>query len=158
MEGFMKKVIAMFVVFVLILSMLPIQIAYASQGPELLEIIRFEDGSYLEITLESASQTRASGSLTKTKNYTKVSTEGTTEWKISLTGSFTYTGTTSTCTAASCNVTIYQSNWSVASKSASKSGNTAYGTARILRKYLGATVSDKTYNLTLTCDKNGNVS
>lgn len=138
--------------------MLPIQIAYASQEPELLEIIRLEDGTYLEITLESVPQTRASGSLTKTKNYTYKDADGTAQWKISLTGSFTYTGTTSTCTAASCNVTIYQSDWSVASKSASKSGNTAYGTARILRKYLGATVSDKTYNLTLTCDKNGNVS
>lgn len=154
----MKKVIATFVVLALILSALPIQIAYASQEPELLEIIRFEDGSYLEVTLESAPQTRASGSLTKTKNYTCKETDGTAQWKISLTGSFTYTGTTSTCTAASCNVTIYQSIWSAASKSASKSGNTAYGTARILRKYLGVTVSDKTYNLTLTCDKNGNVS
>lgn len=154
----MKKVIATLVAFVLILSMFPIQIANASQEPELLEIIRYEDGSYLEITLEAAPQTRASGSLTKTKNYTFTNSNGVAEWKISLTGSFTYTGTTSTCTAASCNVTIYQSNWSAASKSASKSGNTAYGTARILRKYLGVTVSDKTYNLTLTCDKNGNVS
>ena len=154
----MKKVIATLVAFVLILSALPIQIAYASQEQELLEVVRYEDGSYLEITLEAAPQTRASGSLTKTKNYTRVNTEGTTQWKISLTGTFTYTGTTSTCTASSCNVTIYQSDWSVASKSASKSGNTAFGTARILRKYLGVTVSDKTYNLTLTCDKNGNVS
>ncbi len=154
----MKKVIATLVAFVLILSALPIQIAYASQEQELLEVVRYEDGSYLEITLEAAPQTRASGSLTKTKNYTFKDSNDTAQWKISLTGSFTYTGTTSTCTAASCNVTIYQSNWSVASKSASKSGNTAYGTARILRKYLGATVSDKTYNLTLTCDKNGNVS
>lgn len=154
----MKKVIATFVIFVLILSMLPIQIAYATQEPELLEVVQYKDGTYLEITLESVPQTRASGSLTKTKNYTYKDVDGTAQWKISLTGSFTYTGTTSTCTAADCKVTVYQSNWSVASKSASKSGNTAYGTARMLRKYLGATVSDKTYNLTLTCDKNGNVS
>lgn len=154
----MKKVIAALIVFVLILSMLPIQIAYASQVPELLEVVQYKDGTYLEITLESAPQTRVSGSLTKTKNYTYKDADGTAQWKISLTGSFTYTGTTSTCTAASCNVTIYQSDWSVASKSASKSGNTAYGTARMLRKYLGATISDRTYNLTLTCDKNGNVS
>lgn len=154
----MKKVIAALVTFVLILSMLPVQIAYASQEPELLEVVRYEDGSCLEITLESAPQARASGSLTKTKSYIFKDENNVEQWKISLTGSFTYTGTTSTCTAASCNVTIYQSIWSAASKSASKSGNTAYGTARILRKYLGVTVSDKTYNLTLTCDKNGNVS
>ena len=86
------------------------------------------------------------------------STEGVPQWKITLTGSFTYTGTGSTCTASNCNVTIYNSIWSVASKSATRSGNTAYGSARMVKKYLGAITFDKTYNLSLTCDKNGNVS
>lgn len=80
------------------------------------------------------------------------------QWKITLTGSFTYTGTGSTCTASSCNVTIYNSVWSVASKSATKSGNTAYCSARMVKKYLGATILEKPCNFTLTCDKNGNVS
>ena len=152
------KMIAGLLAFVLLLSGLPTQIAHASAGEELLEVISYADGSYLEITLETLPQARASGSVTKAKNYVYKNENNIEQWKITLTGSFTYTGTGSTCTASSCNVTIYQSDWSVASKSASKSGNTAYGTARILRKYLGATVSDKTYNGTLTCDKNGNVS
>ena len=153
----MKRLITLLTVSILVLSLFPIQIAFASQGYELLEVVEYEDGSYLEISIQS-SQSRASGSLTKTKNYIYHNTDGTSVWKISLTGSFTYTGTSATCTASSCSVTIYESNWYTISKSATKSGNTAYGTATLGYKYLGITVQQKTYNLTLTCDKYGNVS
>lgn len=153
----MKRLITLLTVSILILSLFPIQIAFASQGCELLEVVEYEDGSYLEISMQS-SQSRASGSLTKTKNYIYHNTDGTSAWKISLTGSFTYTGTSATCTASNCSVTIYESNWYTISKSATKSGNTAYGTATLGYKYLGVTVQQKTYNLTLTCDKDGNVS
>ena len=129
----MKKVIAGLLAFVLLLSGLPTQIAHASAGEELLEVISYADGSYLEITLETLPQARASGSITKAKNYIFNSTEGVPQWKITLTGSFTYTGTGST-------------------------GHTAYGSARMVKKYLGAITIDKTYNLSLTCDTNGNVS
>ena len=149
----MKKVIAGLLAFVLLLSGLPTQIAHASAGEELLEVISYADGSYLEITLETLPQARALGSITKAKNYIFNSTEGVPQWKITLTGSFTYTGT-----GSNCNVTIYNSIWSVASKSATRSGNTAYGSARMVKKNLGAITFDKTYNLSLTCDKNGNVS
>ena len=152
------KMIAGLLAFVLLLSGVPAQIAHASAGEELLEVISYAYGSYLEITLETLPQARASGSITKAKNYIFNSTEGVPQWKITLTGSFTYTGTGSTCTASNCNVTIYNSIWSVASKSATRSGNTAYGSARMVKKYLGAITFDKTYNLSLTCDKNGNVS
>lgn len=152
------KMIAGLLAFVLLLSGLPTQIAHASAGEELLEVISYADGSYLEITLETLPQARALGSITKAKNYIFNSTEGVPQWKITLTGSFTYTGTGSTCTASNCNVTIYNSIWSVASKSATKSGNTAYCSARMVKKYLGATILEKPCNFTLTCDKNGNVS
>ena len=95
--------------------------------------------------------------MTKAKNYVYKNENNIEQWKITLTGSFTYTGTGSTCTASSCNVTIYNSIWSVASKSATKSGNTAYCSARMVKKYLGATILEKPCNFTLTCDKNGNV-
>lgn len=152
------KMIAGLLAFVLLLSGVSAQIAHASAGEELLEVISYADGSYLEITLETLPQARASGSVTKAKNYVYKNENNIEQWKITLTGSFTYTGTGSTCTASSCNVTIYNSVWSVASKSATRSGNTAYGSARMVKKYLGAITFDKTYNLSLTCDKNGNVS
>lgn len=141
----------------MILSLLPVQVASAGREAELLEVVEYEDGSYLEISVQSM-QLRASGSVTKTKNYIYHNTDGTSAWRISLTGSFTYTGSSATCTSSSCNVTIYDTNWYVISKSSSKSGNVAYGTASLGWKVLGVTVEQKTYSLTLTCDKNGNVS
>lgn len=93
----MKKVIAGLLAFVLLLSGLPTQIAHASAGEELLEVISYADGSYLEITLETLPQARALGSITKAKNYIFNSTEGVPQWKTPLPGSFTYTGTGSTC-------------------------------------------------------------
>ena len=135
------KMIAGLLAFVLLLSGLPTQIAHASAGEELLEVISYADGSYLEITLETLPQARASGSVTKAKNYVYKNENNIEQWKITLTGSFTYTGTGSTCTASSC-----------------KSGNTAYCSARMVKKYLGATILEKPCNFTLTCDKNGNVS
>lgn len=79
--------------FVLLLSGLPTQIAHASAGEELLEVISYADGSYLEITLETLPQARASGSVTKAKNYVYKNENNIEQWKITLTGSFTYTGT-----------------------------------------------------------------
>lgn len=153
----MKRQIVLLIVSILILSLFPVQVASAGREAELLEVVEYEDGSYLEISVQSI-QLRASGSVTKTKNYIYHNTDGTSAWKISLTGSFTYTGSSATCTSSSCNVTIYDTNWYVISKSSSKSGNVAYGTASLGRKVLGVTVEQKTYSLTLTCDKNGNVS
>lgn len=153
----MKRQIVLLIVSILILSLFPVQVASAGREAELLEVVEYEDGSYLEISVQSM-QLRASGSVTKTKNYIYHNTDGTSAWKISLTGSFTYTGSSATCTSSSCNVTIYDTNWYVISKSSSKSGNVAYGTASLGRKVLGVTVEQKTYSLTLTCDKNGNVS
>ena len=43
------KMIAGLLAFVLLLSGLPAQIAHASAGEELLEVISYADGSYLEI-------------------------------------------------------------------------------------------------------------
>ena len=48
--------IAVLLAFVLLLSGLPTQIAHASAGEELLEVISYADGSYLEITLETLPQ------------------------------------------------------------------------------------------------------
>ena len=61
------KMIAGLLAFVLLLSGLPTQIAHASAGEELLGVISYADGSYLEITLETLPQARASGSVTKAK-------------------------------------------------------------------------------------------
>lgn len=117
----------------------------------------FEDGSY--ITEEIAvTQNRASGSKAGTKSHTYYAGDGTAKWKATLTGTFTYTGTSSTCTGASCNVTIYDSAWYTISKSATKSGNMATASVTMGQKLLGITISQISTSLSITCDANGNLS
>lgn len=153
----MKRTISLLLILVAVLSFLPLGTANAEQNSEQKEIIPLEDGAYIEVTIESVA-TIASGTVTKNKNYTYYTSDGSVEWKITLTGTFIYNGTTSTCTASSCSVTIYNSNWYAVSKSTTKSGNTAYATVTMGLRYLGITVTKQTYNITLTCDKDGNVS
>lgn len=117
----------------------------------------FEDGSYLVETIVEM-QSRASGSKAGTKSTTYYSQDGTAQWKVTLTGTFTYTGASATCTGSSCNVTIYNSEWYTISKNATKSGNTASASVTMGKKLLGVTVSQIPANISLKCDANGNLS
>ena len=117
----------------------------------------FDDGSYITETF-SIIRSRASGSITGTKTRNYYDSEGTLDWKVDLTGSFTYTGTSATCTSSTCNVTIYGSSWYTVSKSSGKSGNTATASATMGEKLLGVTVRQVPVSLSISCDKDGNLS
>lgn len=120
-------------------------------------IIYMDNGDYIVIELVEY-MTRSINGKTGTKNYVYYSADGVARWQASLTGSFTYTGNGCACTAASCDVTIFDGNYFLISKNASRSGNAAYGTVTVGRKILGITYDQNTINLTLTCDVNGNLS
>lgn len=120
-------------------------------------IIFFEDGSYITITIEELPM-RASGTKSGHKNLTYTAKDGTICWQATLSGTFTYTGTSATCTSSTCDVTIYENAFYVVSKTANRSGNTATATVTMGRKVLGITISKDTYNMSLSCDANGNLS
>ena len=117
----------------------------------------FDDGSYITESFTVMGY-RATGSISgsKTRNY--YDGNGALDWQVVLTGSFTYTGTSATCTSSTCNVTIYDSAWYTVSKSSGKSGNTATASATIGEKLLGVTVRQIPVSLSISCDKNGNLS
>lgn len=147
-----------FLTFILVISLvfsLPL-FASATQNTNE-DIIYMDDGSYIIVTIDSM-DTRASGSKTGSKSYNFYSSNDELEWKAVLSGTFTYNGTSATCTSSSCNITVYQNNWYEISKTATRSGNTAYATFTMGRKVLGITVSKKDYSLTLSCDANGILS
>jgi len=109
------------------------------------------DGDYIVVTLIPA-VSRATQ--VKGKEYVYYNSADVAEWVMTLTGTFTYDGRTSSCTSSRCTVTIYDdSGWELVSKSATKSGNTAYGRA----VFSGPNGLSVPVNLTLTCDKDGNV-
>lgn len=108
-----------------------------------------------------ATNSYSTQSTTHTITRTKVTkgkySDGTVLWTLSVTATFTYDGTTSKCVSCSHNATAPGEYWSVKSVSSSKSGNHATANATICCK-IGSNVNESKQSVTITCDKNGNVS
>ena len=149
----MKRLLCFVISAVLFVAMAPV---YANAESNM-DVIYYEDGSYATVEIIETTA-RVSGSKTANKPYTYYNSNGQIQWKAVLTGTFSYTGSSATCTAASMSVTIYDSSWYTISKSATKSGNSATGSATIGEKVLGVTVAKFPVSLTLSCDANGNLS
>lgn len=150
----MKRFISCFLLAIILMNILPV-FCMAKEGTE--ETIFFEDGSYMIIEIVT-NGSKASGSVTGNKRYTYYNDSNVTQWQAVLTGTFTYTGYSSTCTSSSVNVSIYDSTWYVSSKYASKSGNTATASVTMGKTLEGITMTKVPVNLTLSCDANGNLS
>ncbi len=153
----MKHFLKILVLTLLIVSLLPFSTLAATDIREEDGIIYLDDGSYITIELLCV-ETRASGTKTGSKTYTYRDSDGAEEWRAVLSGTFTYTGTSATCTASSCNVAITDTAWHTISKTASKSGSSALGELVMGRKFLGITIVKETVNMRITCDANGNLS
>ena len=151
----MKRIVSLSIALIMMASLVSVTCFAASDSET--KVTYFEDGSYLVETIEE-SRTRASGTKTGTKTQTYYGSDGESAWKAVLTGTFTYTGSSATCTASSVSVTIYDTSWYTISKSASRSGNTASATVTMGCKLLGVTIDKVTTTPTLTCDKDGNLS
>lgn len=145
----------MLLAFLMVLTMIPVRAEAAQVIDTRIEYL--PDGSYIE-TVITESVSRASGTKTGSKAQRLVDSDGTELWNIRLQGTFSYNGTSATCTNAVCTVTVSADNWYVVSKSAGKSGATASAEVTMGKKFLGITISKPEYSLTLTCDKNGNLS
>lgn len=119
----------------------------------------FDDGSYIEITINEGN-TNARSSITKKKTATYKGSSGTVYWSITVQGRFNYDGKTSTCTSSLVSTANYSSTWKLSNKQASKSSNTAIASVTAKQYHSNGTTILKTINKTvkLTCDKNGNLS
>ena len=146
----MKKLISVILVAMLVFSCLPVAGAAETVATEKIE---FDDGSYLIVeTIRSGA--RAAHSISGSKPYTYYNASDVAQWKATLYGTFTYTGSSATCTASSISTTIYDSSWSTGSKSASKSGNKATGSATMKK----STVKSVPVSLSLSCSASGSLS
>lgn len=121
-----------------------------------------ENGDELEITIIEHERNVSPKSTSKTKSASKVAkyrdNKGTVCWSVTVTGTFTYNGSTSKCTASKVSASSNNSNWRIASKSSSRSGNTASATATA-KRYNGSTVVQTiTRTVKLSCSKNGTLS
>ena len=146
----MKRVVSVLMLVFFLFSALPMAVPAEAVSEERIEL---GDGYYL-IAETFQSGARASKSVSGSKPYTCYDSAGTALWKVTLYGTFTYTGSSATCTASSISTTIYNSSWSTGSKSASKSGNKATGSATMKK----STVKSVPVSLSLSCSASGSLS
>ena len=151
----MKKLITLLLAAACILSLSVPAMAHGAED----RMIHYDDGSYLVISTMEMPETRAGNTTGGSTKATYYNSDHVLQWTVTLYGSFTYNGSSSTCTKASINVTISGSDgWSCTSKTADSSGSSAVGSATIIRTVSGEVVSTRTVLLQLTCDRNGKLS
>lgn len=153
----MKKKYIACIVALLLIILCPVNVMAETNQDKAEDIIYLEDGNYITITLSETSA-RASGTKSGSKTYRYYNSDDVEEWRAVLTGTFTYTGSSATCTAASCNVTITNTNWYVVSKTASKSNNVATADVTMGLKFLGITVNKENISIRITCNSSGTLN
>jgi len=153
-----KKIISFLLCVIITSAMFGVSVSASNSQDVAYErnVIVNDDGSYYVIEISSVrtlTQQRATATTSGTKKTSHYSGTGTLNWEHSISGSFTYTGTSATCTSASSSYTIYASGWSCTSNLSSKSGASAIGNASF--KHLISTTNS---SVTLTCSANGVLS
>ena len=153
----MKKILICILAICLIVAVLPSR-AYAVT--ENAQTIKLENGHYQIVTIEYAEIIAGikSSTTSGTKTIREYDAFNNLVWTATLSGTFTYDGTSAMATNSSLTVSISNSNYYLVSKSAYTSGDTAYGDFTVGHKVLGVTISTSSESLTLTCDANGNLS
>lgn len=139
--------------------------ASAEGGAEMIPVFEtteyLSDGSYIRISVWEEPVLSRAGSYRKTgsKSYVLHNASGESQWKFTLTGTFTINpGVSSVCTSATYSYDIYNTNWIYNRATSYYTGNQAIGEAEFIRKLLGITVERESFQIVLACDKNGNLS
>lgn len=156
----MKKIIRCVISAILIVS-LSISSVFAAAVPAPdsmsdsttdVEIITFEDGSYMKIvTIKSNPDARASITDVE-RSYTYLNSSDDKIFVYTLYGRFEYDGTTCTATDVAYSYHIYWFGWRLVDHLEYCSSNSVYGAARF-----DGPDESKTMAGSITCDKNGNL-
>lgn len=142
----------------LLFTALLITSAFAAET-ESPRILKFEDGSYVVITIEEDQSpdgvSSLSGKRTKsgTKNYDYYNGSNKLVLTFRVHGTFEYDGVTASAIGASYSYDIYDSSWSFVDGNATYSGATATATGRFKRSPFPSSIS-----VSLTCSPDGVLS
>ena len=173
----MKKILSIFIAF--IITFIPF--CFTSGAEEAVENSQteyFEDGSYITLGTTSAIENEITSIFTKileffrklieffTGNKTISKTKyaryydknGNLLWAVFLEAEFSYNGKTSLCKNAKSYYEAYDSDWEIISSEFSTDSNTATADFTVQQTKLGVKLKTVNKTLTLTCDKNGNIS
>ena len=147
-----RKTFSLFLTMILMVSLVSFAYADANISSEVVDIERidYEDGSYAIVTTEETTVlTRAV--MQKNGKRTYEYYEGRScAWTFTITGTFTYDGSTAKASNPGRYTTINDSSWSTSSTSAYATGASIKGSATMKK---GS--ASKTIPLTLTCSPDG---
>lgn len=121
----------------------------------------FPNGDYITSTITTQDLDASTFATTSTRKGTKnynYKSGGTVLWTVSVSATFTYNGSTSKCTKSTVSAVSKSSLWTIAKKSASKSGNSATATATAERYAAFVKVESITRSVTLKCSATGVLS
>ncbi len=151
-----KKLSVLFLCLLMLFSCPLTALASENETTEV-DVEYFDDGSYLvtETTFDNT-LTRAS-TKSATRRLTYFNANDVSEWYFELSATFSYTGSSVTCTRADVATKIYNDQWKVKDTSSSKSGGKATGTIEIKYTVMGVTIKTVTKTLILTCSRDGTI-
>lgn len=150
----MRRAIFVLLSFVVSVLCLTTPVAYAAEQDDILikqSVEVLDDGGTITSSLYECAHQPRSGKMGYA-SATYKNALGTVMWKVTVTGTFTYDGNTSSATNAEVSVSLYSNNVKFENKNAYTSGVSAIGTATVT--YNG---SRTTRSATVSCDKNGNL-
>lgn len=116
------------------------------------------DGSYYKTSLIDTTDHIRCSTKTGVKITGYYNSNGKLLWQVSVTGTFNYNGSSSTCTKATVSAKSFVSNWKISNQSSSKSGNKATGTATAKAYYNGTLINTVKKSVILTCSSSGKLS
>ena len=149
-----KKVFAVFMIMLLIVSLaVPVFAADNNANVVSRKVERYDDGSYAVITTYNDSTARAN-EVSGHRDY-EYYVGGGLAWTFTVHGSFSYNGSSATCTAASYTYSINKSEWYRVKGEAYPSGSAAIAKGTMRRTTDGREVYPR---VTITCTANGVLS
>lgn len=159
-----KKILSLIMCFVMLFGFCMSSLAVDSmtENMDAQTIEYFEDGSYL-VTVYYENPVLTRGTIYN-KSCGRILTfydnNGNKMWDVEFNTTFKVNeGVSATCTAASFSAPrIYDSSWRYITNTTSKNGNKGSGTITMKKYFMGLPVRTETPTITVTCDKNGNLS
>lgn len=155
----MKKIITILCIVAMLFTM---QSTYVFAESPIITKEDLGNGYYTLTVIEDISSPisllASDSTATKSKTTYFKNSNDETLWYVKVTGTFTYNGTTSKCTASTPSAKSYDSAWKISDINGSKSGNTATASAVGTLYQLGAVIQTVPKTVTLTCSSTGKFS
>lgn len=154
----MKKIFSLCIALTLTLTLFTFNVSALNDQSDA-NIIHFDDGSCLEISaVEETTIARATNTKSGQQSLIYRNNNGVEQWRATLTATFTYNGSSATCTSASITSSVSDGNWKFTQKTATKSGNKATGNITVKHYVLGIPTKTVEQTITITCSASGALS